>query len=300
MHCRKLFVALSAIVLLAASSCGGTHLASNTPDFSAVQGNWQLTSPGPFPGDLSQGPIVTLAIGRSGNTIYAVGDTTVTCSQNGAWMDGPISGVGAPVTAAIASDGSFLLTNASSPDSPIQFAIRGAVPVVGASTWKGTYTLFNAASSKLSCDFHQSGSFEALAYPPFQGTYSGTVSGPGFQSGIGLSLQVAQGEPTIIPAGQPLSSGLIAAARFYLPLSGTIAITGSPCFTTGAFASDGNSVISGDRFTILATMNDGTPVLVTGWFYDRSETTLTFAHFEVMGRSSCAGSFGNGSLTVQP
>jgi hypothetical protein len=300
MNIPKLGVAVSSLLVLAFTACGGTPAAPKAQDYSAIEGNWHLTGQGSFPDNLSQAPVLTLAIGRSGNTIHATGYTIVPCSQSATWLGGQLKGVGQPISGDIAVDGTFLLTNASDPLSPIQFAIHGNAAPTGSSSWSGTYTLSNAPSSLLRCDFNLSGIFTATAYPPFHGTYSGTITGTGFESGTPITLQVAQGEPTIVPGGQLLFSGLTFLTRFYIPLSGTITVSGSPCFTTGTFASDGNSTLAGNRFTILATMNTGTPVFLTGLFSDQSETTLASVQLDVMdARGSCANAFGNGSLVLQ-
>jgi hypothetical protein len=300
MRPRRIYVAVCSLLNLAFVSCGGTAIAPKAPDYSTIEGNWHLTGQAPFTANLSQAPVLTLAIGRSGNTLYATGDAIVACPQSATWMGGPISGVGAPATAETGADGTFLFTNASDPLSPIQFTIRGAAGPTGSSTWKGTYTIFNAPSSLLHCDFHQSGEFTATAFPPLHGTFKGTITGPGFDSGASVDLQIAQGEPTVVPGGQTLASGLTSTTTFYIPLSGTIRIGGSPCFTTGAFTSDGQSEIAGDRVRVLATMNDGTAVSLIGWLSDQSAVTLTQVQLQVLGRGSCSGAFGNGSLTVQP
>jgi hypothetical protein len=189
----------------------------------------------------------------------------------------------------IAADGTFSLSNTSDPQIPMQFTIQGSVPSVGTSTWQGSYTLFTAPTSLLNCSFNQSGTFTAAPYPAVNGTYAGAINGSGLLAGMSMTLKLAQGSPTIAPLG----------TNFEIPMSGTVTVDGTSCFTTGTISSDGSSSIRGDFLTLFVTMNDGSFLSINGWLSDQSETALKPVSLSVLGRGQCVGASGNGTLTLQ-
>jgi hypothetical protein len=195
-------------------------------------------------------------------------------------------------TAPIGSDGTFVLTNSSTSSDPIQITINGAVPSDGAPTWQGSYKLTTSASTT-SCVFNQSGSFSATQYPAFQGSYVGTItSGKGIATGTTISLQVSQSPPTFAYLGSQSTPFL------YLPLTGTVTMSGSPCFSSGTFSQSANSVLTADSFLMSISGNDGSLGQIQGWFSDQTETTLQ--PFSInFSTGPCSGDFGNAVPTLQ-
>ena len=284
MNVRALSRTILPILCVCTTACSASFINQGTNQ-RVVGSNWRLIGSGSAPGAQPSNPYIGLAIGVSGNTLYAAGADFVPCSQGSSAIGESIGG-----STQIASDGSFDLNNLAIPQNSIQYSIHGKVPQAGSSSWQGTYTLTSPANN--SCVFSDSGSFTATAYPPFQGTYAGKVDGQGLGSGVSLTLDVSQGAPILSPTGPH------AVASFRLPLTGTISVSGSTCFTSGTFESKSNSAVMGDQFMIAASMSDGSTAEIRGWFSDQTEKTLQ--PFTIAVHSGqCNGAFGSGTLTLQ-
>lgn len=255
-----LFCCVTFSCLTLTSCVQPTHSSS-----AALEGNWHIAGQlGNAPLQLVQSPLIAFSMGVSGSTVYANGSIDVTCTNGGA------IGGSMYLTGSIASDGTFTLTNASEPLDSIQITIHGKVPAGGATAWSGSYTLANASDT--SCAFNQSSSFVATLYPPLNGTYSGTITGPGYGSGITVTVQISQGQFT--SASAPRSS----APTFFIPLSSSISVVGSSSYTSGSTSAMGMPMltdgVAGNYFGLDYTMNDGTSLFLVGWFSDSSESTL--------------------------
>lgn len=263
------------------AACGG-HSNTTNP-VSNIDGNWHIVGAHSIP----QFPFVALAVGASGNTIYASGDVGVNCSQLSAAIGGTMY-----LTGQVASDGSFQMSNAASPVDTIQLTVEGKIPPTGATTWNGHFTLANAAS-QTGCLFNNSGDFTATAYAPFTGTYAGTVTSPSIPSpGVSITLSVVQGEPTF-SAQPPLGT-----QDFTIPLTGSATVSGSSCYTAGSATAASGSLIRGDAFGLAFPMSDGSTLRLTGWFTDATESSL-LVQFEQSSVGSCSVRAGAGTLIRQ-
>jgi len=187
------------------------------------------------------------------------------------------------------------MSNSAFPIDSIQVSIKGQVPADGSTTWMGSYTITNAASDT-SCTFNQSNSFVATAYPPLDGTYAGTIAGQSPDKGLTISAQITQEPLTLIPTS---SSSLVRGLK--IPLSGTIKVTGSLCFTSGT-TTQGTAgstslpvlgQVDGDTFLLNYTMNDGSDLQLNGYFADSSESELYVQNAFVFG-GKCNGILGGG------
>jgi hypothetical protein len=266
------------------TACSASFVSQGAPE-TVTGGNWKLIGTGSAPGEIPSSPYIGLALGVSGNTLYASGVDLVPCAQGSSAIGGSLGGI-----TQIASDGSFELNNSSIPQDSIQYSIQGKVPQVGESTWQGTYRLNNSTTTN--CTFNNSGSFTATAYPPFHGTYSGIIDSESLGSNVSLTLNVSQGVPVISTIGPQ------ALKLFSLPLTGTVSVSGSACFTSGAIDSKSNSSVGGDQFMMNAAMNDGSSVQILGWFSDQTEKTLQ--PFSILVHNGqCDGDSGSGTLTLQ-
>jgi hypothetical protein len=254
---------------------------SNYQPVSPLNGNWHIAGTAFF----QPYPLLTLALIVSGNTVYGNGDVGVNCSSGGWGIGGSLG-----VKGQIAADGTFLLTNAFSGDS-IHVAIQGKVPAEGSESWAGSFTITNSASQTL-CTFDVSSDFVATAYPPLDGRYDGTLAGQSLGSGITAATQITQSAGTSFPRRSPL------APIYYIPLSATIAVSGSPCFTSGKTSNAPLNSIGGNTFELNYTMNDGSTLLVNGSFSDPSESSLQLDVATVIG-GKCNGAYYSGTLTRQ-
>jgi hypothetical protein len=95
------------------------------------------------------------------------------------------------------------------------------------------------------------------------------------------------------------SSSLV--QKFNIPLYGTIAVTGSSCFTTGTTTQGATGPttlpvqgqVGGDIFTLNYVMNDGSQLQLLGYFVDSSESGLYIQSAFVFG-GKCDGILGGG------
>lgn len=256
---------------------------------TAIEGNWHVVGGE----NQSQYPFLTLTLVVNGNMLYGSGNVGVSCASS----DLPQIRAGFSFTGQIGSDGSFTLSNSSL--GSLQIAIRGKVPAAGSTTWAGTFSISNSPT-QTSCILNESGDFVASLYPPLSGTYAGKIVGQGFGSGITLVTQVTQGPLSLTPV--PGGSSL--AIPLYIPLSATVSVSGSPCFSTGTSAplTMAPSTLNGDSFLLSYAMNDGSNLQLQGWFTDSSESTLQVQTGGVVGvpgitGGNCGGAIGTGVLT---
>jgi hypothetical protein len=193
----------------------------------------------------------------------------------------------------IASDGSFTATNPAYPfTGPTQFTITGHIPTAGKG-WRGTYSIM---SSNVGCNVSQSGTFVATSISPVSGTYAGTLSGTNLGANATIRMQVLEGSGPAAMTGAPLPVFVFP----YFPLSGTITVNGSSCFSQGSTGSAPNSIspipgsLAGDSYALFYAMNDGSTLLLNGNLVDSAGGKL----FSVIG-GNCDGDQGTVTLTKQ-
>jgi hypothetical protein len=202
----------------------------------------------------------------------------------------------------IASDGKVI--RLSAPPDEAALVIRGVVPHDGASTWKGTYAFTIPPYKPLSgnpygsCTPPQTTSFVATAYSPMSGIYAGAITSQGLGSDVTVTINVSQSGPQVLsgPDGQPR---LMPSPLF--PLSATISVKGSPCFTHGTSREpiEGNQ-ISGNRFDMNFDMEGVAVLMVDGWVSGSHSDALQHVNF-VVGRmgSKCFNAHATGTLKKQ-
>jgi hypothetical protein len=273
------------------SGCGssvGNTGTSASPNPAALGGNWLLAGSR----QLREYPFLATALVVSGNQISAQGDMMVPCSNS------PGSAVGGSffLSGQINSDGTFQLGEISTGGQPnassIQVAISGSAPAGTSSAWQGTYT-FTDLAGYTSCIVNLTAPFSATALPAIAGTYSGTLS-----SGTGGSIVVN----AAITQGTGVSSpGALGTIDAYIPLTATVTVSGSSCFTHGTSSSfAGSSTIAGDIINMSFTMNDGSNVMLSGFLSEPDGLTLYPATFGTIGQSNCSNQVNtSGTLTRQ-
>ena len=261
---RVLSLAFVVIASGALAGCGGLIVPAS-PSFGSVDGNWNLAGNRA----LGQYPLLSVAIVVNGSQITANGDMQVTCANP------PADSVGGnfDLTGQIASDGTFQLAAPSNlPAGSLKIVVNGTLPAKGATNWTGEYSITDSPGYT-SCIVNQSAPFTAAEFAPFDGTYAGTLT---TQSGHATaSLTVSQGAATAfqLPSGP----------QYYLPLEATLAVSGSPCFTQGATTPAPINSIEGDFSNMNFAMNDGSQVLVSGWFTGPNESAFDAVVFAVIG-----------------
>jgi hypothetical protein len=256
--------------------CGtsGTPTSPAVPNTAALSGNWVLAGTTRF----ASNPYLTAAVIVSGSEIAAEGEFTVPCSN------APGSSVGGSftLTGQIASDGTFQLSEFSFPGAPnassIQLSINGSAPSGATTNWTGTYS-FTDLAGYTSCIVNLTAPFTATALAPINATYAGTLTAaPGSTTlgSVAVSTTIAQGAGTSLP-------GPLGIVDFYLPLSGTITVAGSPCFTRGTSNVSSINQIEGDFAILDFTMDDGSQVLLSGFVAIPGEASFPTAILLVSG-----------------
>jgi hypothetical protein len=244
--------------------------ASQTTVPSPLNGNWQLMGNR----ERKLYPLLSLAIHVNGKQIIATGDDFVACPTSQS------DGVGGKqeMTGEIAPDGNFTLRTLS-PRNTLQLTITGKAPGAGSTNWPGTYNFTNPISH--GCAFDQQGSFAAKLLAPLNGTFSGSVTmsypsappPPGYKGPATARLKLTI---TATQGSEFFAHGKKAGAPFiYIPLKGTINVSGSACFTRGT--SDTNPYadnIQGDRAHMNFEMNDESELAVIAVYTSPQEAAL--------------------------
>jgi hypothetical protein len=277
---RTLLSALSVLCLAALTSCGVSRPLSN------LNGNWNLI-----------GNAATNQLPALSATIL-VANHQVNANLVGAFACSPNSGssLGGVLTGAVAADGSFTMTTVPESVTPqTQITITGTVPANAAGNWSGTYSIVNSSQG---CGVSQAGSFTATGIAPVDGTYSGIVSNSPLGTGITVSTQISQ---LNVPVPNPFGASFAP----ILPLTGTIQVSGSTCFTQGSTNAVGKVAVAnqliGSEVEIGYQMNDGSTLLIGGQLSDAAATVIggaAPAFLNVIG-GKCGGDAGTITLTRQ-
>ena len=226
--------------------------ASQTAAPSPLNGNWQLTGNR----ERQSYPLLSMAIHVNGKHVTAAGDNFVVCPTS------PREGVGGnqEMSGEINPDGNFTLQTISARNT-LQLTVTGKVPDAGATSWAGNYKFTSPTSH--GCAFDQEGSFTATLLAPPNGTFQGPVTmsypsappPPGYTgpttARLKFTIRTTQGIEFLTHDKK------VGAPFIYLPLSGTIEVSGSACFTRGT--SDTNPYannMQGDRAHLNFEMND--------------------------------------------
>lgn len=227
--------------------------ASQTIAPSPLNGNWQLTGNR----ERKLYPLISMAIHVNGKQVAAAGDNFVMCPTS------PGEGIGGSqdLHGEIDPDGNFTLQTISSRNT-LQLTLTGNVPNEGSKSWSGTYKFTSPTSPK--CAFDQQGTFSATHLNPLAGTFSGPVtlsspSAPPPPGRTGSDTKQLKFTITAAQGGEFFAHEKKVGAPFiYLPVTGTIKVSGSACFNRGvsddANPSAGN--MQGDRVHLRFEMND--------------------------------------------
>jgi hypothetical protein len=284
---RLAAIAIASQLLLGCgnSSTSFTPTPPTTPTTASLNGNWYATGSR----QARQYPFLTLALVLDGSLITANGDMMVPCSN----VPTLATGGSFTLTGQLNTDGSFHLAEVSSTGVPInnsiQVAIDGSSPATGSSTWSGTYT-FTDLAGYTSCIVNLTGPFTATAIAPINATYAGTLTGSLGSAVVSTTIVQGAGISLAEPGGGVDS---------YLPLSATITVSGSPCFTHGtASAAIDNNQINGDILSLNFIMDDGSNVWLPGWFTGPDESVMNPAGL-VIGGGNCSQDGYSGTLTRQ-
>jgi len=253
--------------------------ASQTTAPSSLNGNWQLTGNR----ERKLYPLLSLAIHVNGKQITAAGDDFVVCPAS------PRDGVGGSqeMIGEISPDGNFTLRTMSSRNT-LQLTVAGKIPDAGSTNWPGNYKFTSPTSH--GCAFDQEGSFTATLLASLAGTFSGPVTmsypsappPPGYTgpstARLKFTITAAQGGEFLVHEKK------VGAPFIYLPLSGTINVSGSACFNRGT--SDTNPYadnMQGDRAHLTFEMDDESEFSLIAVYTSPQETGLVIQSAFVKG-----------------
>jgi hypothetical protein len=280
---RLCFILIASQLLVGCGSTGNFNT-SASPNTAALNGNWLLEGNN----QLSQYPFLSLALIVDGSQITANGEMTVPCSNS----PGSFVGGGFELIGVVNSDGSFHLSEFNLPgllgSSSIQLAIDGSAPASGSSTWTGTYSFTDLAGYTY-CIVNLTAPFTATGLAPLNATYAGTLTGT--SGNVNVSSTIAQGAGISLP-------GPLGTIDSYLPLTATITVSGSPCFTHGTSNGSADNQIGGDFALVDFTMDDGSQVLLESWLSTPDESKIYPATLVAIGGNCNQNSYA-GTLTRQ-
>src|SRR5580698_1573208 len=274
---------------LSAYAQSGTDAAPTPPPrssitSSALNGNWYIAGNRMK----KQFPLLSIYLHVDGTQIIGRGWMQAVClneSRNGAGGSLNLNGE-------ITPDGVFTLRN--SPRSTLHVEISGQAPAEGATTWSGEYTL--AGDISRACpSYRQTNSFTATPLAALSGTFSGSLKIHYSQSAPAISTESSQANFSITiaqgaAASQRLNTGEV---HFYLPLTGTIQVKGSSCFSHGqadplTYSTHGSapsrySTLGGDAVDLWFAMDDESQVNVIAVFADPDASALSIINARVIG-----------------
>jgi hypothetical protein len=259
--------------------CGGGSPKQTAPAVSPLTGNWLLVgslSNFGLPTAFGQGQVpfnLAVSLSVTGGEVTGDASTLFVCTNSAG------GGGGGFTPAPIAADGSFelqpLIPVAEEPT--VTFDVRAVAPQTAGESWAGTYTATNTNKGCTST----SGAFTAVPIMPVTGTYAGAGTlgqqGSSSSTSVKITAMFEQGAP----AGTVFTSTRINSQNV---LSGSLAVEGSPCFTSGTIKSMGAYVVGSSVLASYA-MNDGSTVSVSGYIQDASVSSIKLGTFLVNGGS---------------
>jgi hypothetical protein len=288
---RSIAIVAATLSAAALTSCGTTVIPGVTNSF--IDGNWNLIGSGPF----TQLPAISGVLQVIDNQVSGNFAIAVQCASSAS-----IGSAGIPLTGPVASDGSFTLSQppVTGTGPTLQTRVTGTLPAAADSAWSGTYSI---ASTEPGCAVNQTGSFTATRYTPLTGNYAGSTSAAKLGTNVAITASLTQASTAVdypANANQPVEIP-------FIPVSGTITVTGSPCFTQGKMATPNTATpfpgVIGSFFSFAFEMNDGSKLMFSGEIADTSATQLTGlpgegANFLVLG-GNCDKAYGEVPLTRQ-
>ena len=272
--------------------CGGgapARSGSAAPLASNLAGNWLLA------GSIPQGPLfpasssslsVTLSV--IGDQLTGSGDVTVFCST----AAGSAGGLGQRfiVSGAVQPDGTFSVQRPALPSglSVLPITISGSVPSTPGGSWAGQYVVDTSLQGG-PCHPVLNGAFSAQHLANVAGTYtgSGTLGLGASATRVSASVALQQGSALPVQDGTSTQQSSV--------LSGSISITGVPCFHTGSIVPlpptsvplPGN--VAGDELQADFKMDDGSTLVLAGYIDDADASQLRVQDFVIF-NGSCADS----------
>jgi hypothetical protein len=276
---RLIWLAVCAVIMAGTSGCGGnatstSPVTSSSAQFGIVSGNWGFSM-------FSVGTTLFVANG-GGNLI-----------QNGTIISGIIHLSGSPCFDPITDDlvvtgtasevtartGSITLTTAPIRGQTITFISSTLISPIAEQNQvlSGTFTLDGGT-----CAPGTKGPMSAALVTSAAGNWKGTLT-PSLQGATPLSATatLAQNGPD---------------AHGFFQISGSLAITGSPCFTSGTITSGS---LLGWNANLTITTNDGGQMVFSPQLPSLATSSGLHGPYQIV-TGACSFDSGDGVLTKQP
>ncbi|MBS1801688.1 MAG: hypothetical protein JSS95_17895 [Acidobacteria bacterium] len=262
-------------------------MSAPAPMASSLAGNWLIVGPMPTiaPGIAPPPERFRLAV-----TMDAVGDNVVAAGFGNHVCPGFTESfsIGSVLSGAVAKDRTFSL-GSSSIFPNMAMTLTGKIPAVGQGQWTGNYNVsFTTPPSGLAtCVETLSDTFTATSFPLVSGVYVGTASNGFSLNGVPItttmSLQVTlqQGGTATDFRGNTVTSNAV--------LTGSIKVTGSPCFSSGTITGTPSSSVLGNEVHAAFAMDDGSTLEFIGSMTDATESKIATNLVLITG-GQCGGS----------
>jgi len=267
---------LSVGALCLVVGCGSGGTLPGPFGLSLMRGNWLVVGTLPQLGlatpITSTAPQLAMSLDVQSGQIVGAASLLTPCMNNSGILASFVGGATKLVAGTPKSDGTFVLEDALIGSNTVhQFVVRGTLPRSAAEGWSGTYTMTDPDPGCLP----QSGEFAAVPVSPVTGTFTGTGALAGSSLPVTLSATLQQG----VPGGMSIVGTPLIGENL---ISGTISVSGSPCFTSGTIT-PGDGVLHGNYASLTFTMNNGSLMFMSADVADTKTSSLTTTHLAVLG-----------------
>ncbi len=250
----------AALLFFTLAGCGGGGSSTpQTPPLSITSGNWDFGVSSVTGTNFIIGGNVTQSGSAITGTVRVINSTCIPTTTP-VPVSGSVSGQSATVTSAN-------ITN-----QVITATLSGS-----ATTLNGNYNVTGTG-----CAGGDHGTLAGVLVPSISGTWSGTfISNAAGNPQVGVTAPITEGSAD--------ATGIFA-------LTGTVAFSGSPCFSTGTLAN--GSASAGRLSDVIIKNNDGSTTEFIGSLTTPATPKQMVGTYTVTG-GVCNGDTGNGTLTKQ-
>ena len=275
----KVFAGVSFVSMIGCGSGPSTGSTAGSPHANVLAGNWLLAGAlpeGPF--NRAAGVQLSVTFSTLGNQIAGLGMFLVPCppSNAGGLLGSESVGGGFEASGTVAADGSFTVQSATAATNgtPLtSISIAGKIPPTSAAPWSGTYSISTPANG--TCAVQEAGTISAQAIGTLSGTWvaTGSYVDGATQVPVTATMVLQQGALSTSPSGE--------ADDIAYALSGTLSVSGVPCFHTGTSVGPttpqlngvGGAVLGGMAFPAFR-MDDGSLAQMNVYPHDNQPSQL--------------------------
>ena len=270
----KSLAMLAALVMLVGCTLPKSSNLNPTPGSSGISGNWEITLDSTLTGRSYPFGIYLTQTGSTVSGIGSwVGEAFPLCmGANGVQCDYPYSMLSPNFTGTVGTDGSIILTSATSGSYPITIAIHSST--TDNTTLSGSFAVTLGSTA-------DQGPVTGTMIAPLNGTYMGTLVSSVTGNSVGVTTTLNQSGPV---------------SGSYLEYSGSASFTGVSCIGSVTVPASGNFFGDQLNMELLPANIPHSGIYLTGTI---SPDAKTIAVNYVSLSSSCSPDFATGTLTLQ-